>query len=54
MSDIPDNEQAWDQLAAANEYRCERCNELIPFGERTTYFERKLCVYCAYKLDKDD
>ena len=54
MGDIPENEQAWDALARAKNYRCSMCNELIPFGERKIYFERKLCGYCAHKLDKKD
>jgi formylmethanofuran dehydrogenase subunit E len=54
MGDIPENEQAWNKLAAAKQYRCEQCGELIPFGERTIDFERKLCGHCAHKLDKND
>jgi len=54
MGDIPENEQAWDRLARAKGYKCELCGEFIPFGERTVYFERKLCGQCAHKLDKDD
>jgi RNA polymerase-binding transcription factor DksA len=54
MGDIPENEQAWDRLAAAKGYKCERCGQRIPFGEREIYFERKLCGLCAHLLDKDD
>jgi len=54
MGDVPENEQAWDKLARAKDYRCEMCNELIPFGEREIYFERKICGHCAHLLDKKD
>lgn len=54
MGDIPENEENWNKLAAAKGYRCERCNALIPFGEREVYFETKLCGYCAHMLQKDD
>jgi len=43
MGDIPENEQAWDRKARANNYRCDACGELIPFGEEKIYFERRLC-----------
>lgn len=54
MGDIPDNEQAWERYARANDCKCGACEQLIPFGERQVYFDRKLCGACAHKLDKKD
>jgi hypothetical protein len=38
----------------ANDVKCKICGQKIPFGERTIYFERGICGYCAHKEDKDD
>ncbi len=54
MGDVPENEQAWERYARANNCRCGACGQLIPFGERQVYFDRKLCGACAHKLDKSD
>ncbi len=54
MGDIPENEKKWDNLARAQGYKCEACGQLIPFGEREVYFERKLCGRCAATVDKKD
>jgi len=54
MGDIPENEQAWERLASAQGYKCGRCGQLIPLGERKKYFETKMCGLCAHQLEKDD
>jgi len=54
MGDVPENEQAWLKYAMANNIKCQICGQLIPFGERQVYFERKLCSLCAHNEDKDD
>ena len=54
MGDIPENEQKWNNLARAQGYKCEACGQLIPFGERQVYYERKLCGRCAATVDKND
>ncbi len=54
MGDIPENEQAWERYARANDIRCQHCNQLIPFGERKIYFETKNCSLCDHNLKKDD
>ena len=54
MGDIPENEQAWERLARAKNYRCSACNQLIPFSKRETYFESGLCGLCYHNIHKDD
>lgn len=44
---IPDNEQEWQKLVIANNYRCISCNERISFADRKLYAERRLCSECA-------
>jgi hypothetical protein len=52
--ETPENEQAWDRLAHARNYRCEQCGNVVPFSERQIYFSRKLCGWCAHMIDKND
>ena len=54
MGGIPENEQAWNRKAQAEQIKCNLCKEQIPFGERQVYFETGLCGYCAHQQEKDD
>lgn len=45
--DMSDNEQEWQKLVIANNYRCISCNERISFADRKLYAERRLCSECA-------
>ncbi len=51
---IEDRDARWDGLARSKGWRCEVGGESILFEEREIYFERGLCLYHAYMLDKDD
>jgi hypothetical protein len=52
LAEEEDREDRWHKAAEINGYNCKRCGSVPPYVERETYFETKMCGYCAHKMQK--
>jgi hypothetical protein len=47
-------EAKWERLARARNYRCAACGMIPPHRERSVFFARGLCGWCAGGADRDN
>jgi hypothetical protein len=52
LADQEDREDRWHRAAQIKGYKCELCGNVPPYEERETYFETKVCGYCAHKMEQ--
>lgn len=51
-----EKEDQWKRLARRKGWRCNRCGDIPPFGERDVFFDsgKGLCGYCAHISKKEN